>query len=70
MGRIAALTRNPAMIALVARDPSEATRYLADARMIYDRLQRGGWFQHDVRFVQIAAALSQLAARTDRAPKP
>ncbi|TMQ15761.1 MAG: tetratricopeptide repeat protein [Deltaproteobacteria bacterium] len=58
-----------AEIAQVARDPNEATRYLGDARTIYGRLQRAGFFQGDIAFAQLGAALDRLTAQLGTAPR-
>jgi tetratricopeptide (TPR) repeat protein len=49
-------------VALVARDVDEAAQYLGKARIICDRLQRGGFFQSK-EFAQMGNALDQLLAR-------
>src|SRR5262249_25084552 len=46
---------------LIARGSNEELRYLDEARIIYDRLQREGSFRGDEQFAQIGTDLDQLA---------
>ena len=48
-------------VALVARNSTEAMKYLDEARLIYGRLQLGSSFRGDEQFAQIGTALDQLA---------
>ena len=57
-----------ARMAAVAPTPDEAARYRREARVIYEQLQRGGFFRADRKFVQLGAELDQAAARASKPP--